>query len=160
MTCNRCGRWTWLVVALLVGSFPAFLSARDEQPAKPQSAQEIAADWVYKEAGDTHTLWVAPKESPKLYTSTTRISSGSFEGAWNFYAQKCGTDKKYSAKNALVTSDETKDGQYVILDNVDAFNKQTASTFAYNTKGYTVAVHLRQGEDQKNIYLSVTVGLR
>ena len=55
---------------------------------------------------------------------------------------------------------ETKDGQYVILDYSDGDMRRAGTTFAYNTKEHSVTVHIRQSEDKKNIYVSVTVALR
>jgi hypothetical protein len=156
-TCILVGLTVRIVIA------PAF--GGDKEPAKPQSAKEIAKDWLYKgdekkQFGSSNTWDIAPKESPKLHTSTTRTSFGSFEEAWNFYAKKCGSDKKYAALPLVMVGGETKDGQYVILDYGDADTGRVGTTFAYNTKEHSITVHLRPSEDKKNVYVSVTVALR
>jgi hypothetical protein len=84
----------------------------------------------------------------------------SFEAAWNHYAKKCGSDKKYDRKKVNSAVGETKNGRYVILDHVADVLGQTSGLFAYDTEKYTVSVRISESADKKAVYASITVALR
>lgn len=134
-------------------------SAKAKIPVKPESAEEIAKAWRYNPEAKAYS-WQGggPKDSDKLYVDTGRLTGATFEGAWNFYAQKCGSDKKYAEPTFNSVSDQTKDGVYVILDGKRDDLRTTS--FAFTNQRTAVSVQLRQASDKDKIYMAITVATR
>jgi hypothetical protein len=151
-----------MVVGVMALFCVAPLSAQDQEPAKKQTAKEIAAGWLLKsdptKVGKVAGVSAAPKDL-KLFGSMTRIPGGSFQEAWTFYAAKCGADNEYSEVTMLLTSGKAKEGEYMITDNRDKITGQHATLFTYTTEGYTVTVHIRR-DDKMTLYVALSVALR
>jgi hypothetical protein len=158
---NRRGRRGWIVVGVWVFFCGAPLSAQDQEPAKKQSAKEVATGWLFKgdpkKVGKVGGVSAAPQDL-KLFASMTKIPGGSFEEAWTFYAEKCGAKGEYSEVTMLLTSGKAKEGEYMITDNRDKITGQHATMFTCTTKEYAVTVHIRR-DDKKNLYVALSVAL-
>lgn len=139
-----------------VGSL-VLVSAQAKTPVKPGSAEEIANAWRYNPEEAKGTSWDAasPKGSHKLYAAVGRLEGASFGEAWNFYAKKCGYDKKYGeAAVFIIVGEQTKDGEYVIFDSKRDDLRMT--TFAFTNQRFTVSVQLRQAPEKDKLYTDVT----
>ena len=140
-----------------VGSL-VLVGAQAKTPVKAGSAGEIASAWRYnpEEAKETNWQGANPKGSDMLYAAVGRLHGASFDEAWNFYAKKCGYDKKYGEAAAfIIIGEQTKDGEYVIFDKKRDGLRMT--TFAFTNQRFTVNVQLRQAPEKDKLYTDVTV---
>ena len=103
-----------LALWLLLGS----AARTGESPPKKPVAKDI---WLSKASeprpgGEYQGVGAnAPKDSSKLYARSFTTSFATLEELWNFYAQKCGIDKKYNDKELFVLSGESKAGSFVLV---------------------------------------------
>ena len=137
----------------------ALTGEKADIPAKGPSAEEIAEDWQYNpelkgKGWEKHWTGFAPKNSHKLYVQTGRITGATLEGAWNFYAKKCGHDKKYGESSGYFGG-QSKDGEYAIID-IERDGLRT-TTFAFTNQRFTVSVQLRQAPEKDKFYIYMTV---
>lgn len=143
----------------LAGLLATGSSAQAEKAAKPGSAKEIAQDWRYNlEGKESNWRGIAPNDSDKLYVQTGRITGATLEGAWNFYAQKCGYDNKYAENSFGFIGDQSVDGEYAILD-IKRDDRRT-TTFAFANERFIVSVQLRQATDRDTLYIDITAATR
>ena len=149
-----------LAAVAAVGSL-ALVGAQAKTPVKAESAEEIANAWRFNPEEATETNWqgTSPKGSDTLFTAVGRLHGASFGEAWNFYAKKCGYDKKYGeAAVFIIDGKQTKDGEYVIFDYKRDGLRIT--TFAFTNQRFNVAVQLQQAPEKDKLYTYVTVATR
>lgn len=137
---------------------PASIHA--DEPGKPEkSVQDIAADWVFKgeakgKEGGAMSYSMTPPGSTKLHAIAGRTTYGSYADAWNFYAAKCGIERKYKPKTIVVEGKKTQRGEYILID-----QRPDAALFVFRTEQYTVSVTIREGND-KEVLLTVMISLK
>src|SRR5262245_8079157 len=155
----------WLIdVGVLAVSCLAFWlllssAARTGEPApKKLVAKDIADQWLSKAVkgppgGEYYGVGAsAPKDSSKLYAKSFMTSFGTLEELWNFYAQKCGIDKKYDEKELFLLSGESKAGSFVLVERLQQDNRnRSESVFGLRTSEYTVSVTLRPEAGAKSV---------
>jgi hypothetical protein len=130
--------------------------AKAKSPVEPGSAQEIAKAWRYNAKAKGRSWDGAfPKDSHKLFVEVGWLDGASFCEVWNFYAQKCGSDKKFGEAGAFVVGEQTKDGEYVIFDIKRDDLRMT--TFAFTNQRFIVSVQLRQAPEKDKLYIDITV---
>jgi hypothetical protein len=151
--------WFLIAAALAACAFLTLSPLGSAQPSGKKKAKEIAKEWTYDPEGAPGTNSQANEGSDKLYIIAINQGKGSFEDAWNHYAKKCGSDKKYEPKKVNSAVGETKNGRYVILDQVGDVLGQRSALFAYDTEQYTVSVRISESADKKAVYASITVAL-
>jgi len=158
---SRISPLCWLLSAgvLMACTSPLLFPTTRAQPAGKKTAKDIAKAWTY-DPEEIGTSSQASEGSDKLYIIAINTGRGSFESAWNHYAKKSGSDKKYEPKKVNSAVGETKTGRYVILDQVADVLGQKSALFAYATEQYTVSVRISESADKKAVYASVTVALR
>lgn len=144
------------LVAISAGVSFATSCAAEDKAAKPDA---IAKDWRYEATTAKETGWrgIGPLDSPRLYTESGTLTGASLEGAWNFYARKCGADKKYSETTQYAVAGEGKGGQYAIHD-YERPGDPRITTFGFVSDGEVVSVQLSQSSDKEKIYVTITVG--
>ncbi|MAG92811.1 MAG: hypothetical protein CMJ48_03580 [Planctomycetaceae bacterium] len=159
MRVRRCIVSTLAIAGLVAAGSLALTGAPlPKETVKPGSAQEIAQDWRYNpNAKETSWQGVSPKGARKLHAQMGKLTGASFEHAWNFYAQKCGSDEKYGQTFYSVGA-QSKDGQYVIRD--DQLDGRRCTMFAFTNERFSVGVQLRQASDKDKIYIAITVATR
>jgi|SRR5262245_42181541 len=143
-----------LAAWLLLGS----AARTGESPPKKLVAKDIADQWLSKAVkgrpgGEYYGVGAsAPKDSSKLYAKSFMTSFGTLEELWNFYAQKCGIDKKYNDKELFVLSGESKAGSFVLVERLNRDNRsRSESVFGLRTNEYTVSVTLRSEAGGKSV---------
>src|SRR5262245_6143365 len=119
---------------LVAGAILALSPPGSAQAPDKKTAKDIAKEWTYDPEGEVGTSSAATEGSDRLYIVAINQGKGSFEAAWNYYAKKCGSDKKYEPKKVNSTVGHTKDGRYVILDQVADVLGQPSALFAYDTE--------------------------
>ena len=129
-----------------------------ESPPKKLIAKDIAGEWLSKAeasrpGGEYQGVGAnAPKDSSKIYARSFTTSFATLEELWNFFAQKCGIDKKYNEKELFVLSGESKAGSFVLVERLDRDNRnRSESVFGLRTKDYTVSVTLRSEAGGKSV---------
>jgi hypothetical protein len=152
-----------LRVGLLVGLPLALLGlgAAGVGPSQARSAREITEAWrfVDDKAADVHFVGIGPENSDKLYTETGSFKGGaSFAEIWNYYAEKCGTDRRYAEKTFQGVGGKSEEGEFVLLDSF--VNERRTTTFALTTEEYTVSILLWVTDEERKTYLSITVAVR
>jgi hypothetical protein len=152
-------RWFLSAAALTACVLLTLSPLGGAQPTGKETAKAIAKEWTYDPKGELGTSQEANKGSDRLYIVALNQGKGSFKGAWNHYAKKCGSDKKYEPKKVNSAVGETKSGRYVILDQVADELGQKSALFAYDTAKYNVAVRISESADKKAVYVSITVAL-
>jgi hypothetical protein len=119
-------------------------------------AKDIAVEWLSKAEkpgapGEYQSVGAsAPKDSPNLYAKSFTTSYATLEELWNWYAQKCGIDKKYHEKELHVMSGESKVGSFVLVERLQG-DKCSESVFGLRTNDYTVSVTLRSAMGGKSV---------
>ena len=129
-----------------------------ESPPKKLVAKDIAAEWLSKAntprpGGEYQGVGAnAPKDSSKIYARSFTTSYATLEELWNFYAQKCGIDKKYNDKELYLLSGESKVGSFVLVERLERDNRnRSESVFGLRTNEYTVSVTLRSERGGKSV---------
>ena len=129
-----------------------------ESPPKKLIAKDIAGEWLSKAEtprpdGEYQGVGAnAPKDSSKIYARSFTTSFATLEELWNFFAQKCGIDKKYNEKELFVLSGESKAGSFVLVERLDRDNRnRSESVFGLRTKDYTLSVTLRSEAGGKSV---------
>jgi hypothetical protein len=153
-------RWFLSAVALVACAVLAASPLGSAQPPGKETAKDIAKEWTYDPEGKPGSASQATEGSDRLYIVALNQGKGSFEDAWNHYAKKCGSDKKYEPKKVNSAVGETKSGRYVILDQLADVLGQKSALFACDTAKYSVAVRISESADKKAVHVSVTVALR
>jgi hypothetical protein len=151
-------RWFLSAATLIACTLLTLSPLATGQPPGKETAKDIAKQWAY-DPREPGTSSEAVKGTDRLYIVALNQGKGSFEGAWNHYAKKCGSDKKYEPKKVNSAVGETKSGRYVILDQVADVLGQKSALFAYDTAKYNVAVRISESADKKAVHVSVTVAL-
>jgi hypothetical protein len=149
-----------LVLAGLLAATPvAPLSAAEKGRPKPRTAEAIAKEWRYQDKGAKAGRWlgISPQDFPKLYTARGALDGASYADAWNFYATKCGANKRYSEKTFHAVAGRTKGGHFTVLDDASGLARSTA--FGFRARDYFVSVQLRPA-GEKGVYVSITVAVR
>jgi hypothetical protein len=150
-----------VAVGLVVGTTYALFGAADKEPAETRMAKEIAKEWRFVDQGakDAHFVGIAPQDSQRLYTETGAWTSGaSFEEIWNFYARKCGSDRRYAEETTQAVGAKAERGEYVLLDSFVSVPRTT--TFGLTTDSHTVSVLLWLTGEKDKVYCSITVATR
>jgi hypothetical protein len=113
-------------------------------------ANDIADEWLSKAGmprpgGEYQGVGAnAPKDSSKIYARSFTTSFATLEELWNFFAQKCGIDKKYDEKELFILSGESEAGYFVLVERLDRDNRnRSESVFGLRSSEYTVSVTLR-----------------
>ena len=145
---------------LVAGALLALAPPGSTQAPSKKTAKEIAKEWTYDPEGEVGTSSAAKEGSDRLYVVAINQGKGSFEAAWNHYAKKCGSDKKYEPKKVNSAVGDAKEGRYVILDQLADVLGQPSALFAYDTEGYTVSVRISESADKKAVHASITVAIR
>jgi hypothetical protein len=151
--------WFLTVATLVAWAFLTLSPLGSAQTPGKKTAKDIAKEWTYDPEGEPGTSSQANEGSDRLYIVAINQGKGSFEAAWNHYAKKCGSEKKYEPKKVNSTVGETKNGRYVILDRVTDVLGQKSALFAYDTEKYSVSVRISESADKKSVYAAITVAL-
>jgi hypothetical protein len=155
----RRGLWILSAAALMAWASLTLSLLGSAQPAGKKTAKDIAKEWTYDPEGELGTSSQASEGSNRLYIVAINQGKGSFEAAWNHYAKKCGSEKKYEPKKVNSAVGETKKGRYVILDQVADLLGQKSALFAYAAEKYSVSVRISESADKKAVLASITVAL-
>jgi hypothetical protein len=145
-------RWITIPVALgLVVLIGMGVRAGQGDDSKRLTANDVITLWKPMQDGvEDFQQWVAsPKESPREAVATFRIVGPSFESLWNQYAALCGIDKRYDARQFLISGGTGTKGTYVVSDRADSLAKgrRALSVFLLRTDRYTVTATIQPDPD-------------
>jgi hypothetical protein len=154
------GRWLIITVAAglvaLVGV--GVRGGRADEPKRP-TADDLIELWEPKLDGtqDFQQFRASTKDSPGLAASTFRVVGPSFERLWNHYADMCGIEARYEARQFHVVGGTSARGSYVVNDRASPAAKdgRALSVFLLRTDRYTVTVTIQPDPDGKAMLGSI-----
>jgi hypothetical protein len=125
---------------------------RNRQPVTKAMTADKAKEWTYPKIETSGGASGGPIATLTITTEDT------FGQVWDFYAKKCGFDKKFEEKHLYKWADKTRDGSYLINDYPSGEGAQHSHTiFVYEVPNLTVTAVVFRPDDGKRtrIYLSV-----
>jgi hypothetical protein len=143
---------TCCMIAAILLTSPAVQA--DDKPNKERTAKEIGTEWIFqkdskKQPGFWFSMNVVPKNTTKLFAFKGNTTVGTYEETWNFFAAKCGSDRKWEPRQFSlkgprsmeeftgVIEGKTKQGEYLIVG-----QGAGSSMFVCRTMDYSVSVTL------------------
>jgi hypothetical protein len=124
----------------------------DDKPAEPTSASKISQEWLYPGAEDWNrgpyavSGPVDPKQKNLDLTSMRFAKTkASFEDVWNYYAGKCGFEKKWKKNFRHWVIDQAGDKRHRMV--MDRGPDETH--FGLFTEQYVIHVEVRQPDADK-----------
>jgi hypothetical protein len=151
-----------LVIAALLTRSTRVVAADKASKGGNRTALEAAAkEWSpNRHARDYHSVGaLTPTNAPPTVYAVSFSTSQSVEDVWNFFAEQCGIDKKYSETNLFILSGQNQRGSFVLVERLYE-SRLCESIFALRSKNQTVTATVRPGNGDRTSAGSIVVVLQ
>ena len=130
------------------------------------SADKMVETWWFpgkdaKGHQSTQSTGAGSENGDFFATTGTLLNAGTYEDAWNFYANKCHAEMKYSDRPYIFGRPTGDHGYLVVFQRTEGGKRST--TFALHEPESTVSVYLLEldeSSDAPKLQISVVVNVR